>query len=802
MSASLNYCGFAAFMAIYFAQKVIVLMKNTTRKIITCLAVLVCSVASAQNEKYTLSGQIKDASNGEDMPFANVVVTNLSGVGVTSNEYGFYSISLAAGEYDISFQLIGYESVVKHVSLTQNVRLDVEMGASTQQLAEVVISDQKENVNVTRNDGSVTKIDIKAIKEIPALGGEPDVMKVIQTTPGIKTAGEGNSGFYVRGGGLDQNLILLDEAPVYNPSHLLGIFSVFNGDALKSTEIYKGGMSAKYGGRTASVMDIRMKDGNSKQLAVTGGIGLIASRVTVEAPIVKNKGSFMISGRRTYADLFLQLSNDDELSDNTLFFHDLNLKANYRLGDKDKLYLSGYYGRDKLGIGDQIGFDWGNVPGTLRWNHIISDKLFSNTSLILSNYDYNIIIGSGENKIELESVIADYNLKQDFTYYLNNDNNLKFGINAIHHTVEPGNLTVGPNTGFTSEDATPSIGVEGAVYLQNEQKITTRLQVNYGLRYSFLQRIGEGDEFTLDGNGNVLAVETFDANAPMEFMGGFEPRLSANYSLDEFSSLKLGLNRNLQYIHLLTNATTSTPIDTWIMSSKNVRPQIAEQVSLGYYRNFRQNTFEASAEVYYKDMDHVIDYRNGANAFFNDEIEADLVSGDGDAYGIEFYLKKNKGKLTGWVSYTLSRTTRQFDEINNGERFSARQDRTHDIAVVAAYKLSDRVTLSGNYTFYTGDAVTFPSGQYSLEGSSIPAYGPRNDNRMPNYHRMDFGLTWKRPQKGRFESSWNFSVYNVYLRENPYIITFQENEDDPSQNEAIQLSLFKIVPSVTYNFSF
>ncbi len=765
-------------------------------------AFLVFSTAKgqSQNKKHTISGQIRDAGSGEDLPFCNVIIKNLSGVGTTSNLYGFYSISLVPGKYQIDYQFMGYQTIQKEIDLTEDIRIDIDLPPNQKLLNEVVVMAESDDQNITRNEGSVTTIDMQDIQEIPSIGGEPDVIRAIQMNPGIKMAGEGNSGFYVRGGGLDQNLVMLDEAPVYNPSHLLGFFSVFNGDAIKSATVYKGGMMPEYGGRTSSVMDVRMKEGNNKKFRVSGGIGTISSRLTVEGPIVKDKGSFLVSARRTYADLFLKLSSDESLQNTQLYFYDINLKANYRFSDKDRLYLSGYFGRDKFGFDGGFGLDWGNATGTLRWNHLFSDKLFSNTSLIYSDYNYEFGIGSDEDALGLESVIRDINIKQDFSYFMNDKNNLKFGFNVIHHNLEPGNLQAGSNTGITSSDAEVKYALEGAVYLQNQQKITQKLSLNYGLRYSFFNQFGSGTSYEFDDKGNMIGAETYGDWESMQYYGGFEPRLSATYLLDEKSSVKLGYNRNYQYIHLLTNATSSTPTDSWIMSSNNVKPQISDQISLGYFRNFKENMYEASAEIYYKDMQNAIDYRNGANVFLNDQVEGELVYGDGKAYGLELYLKKKKGKLHGWVSYTLSRTLRRFDEIDNGDWFSARQDRIHDISLVAMYDLSPKLTLSANFVYYTGDAVTFPSGRYVADGKVVPYYTERNGYRMPDYHRLDLGLTWKTKQTEKFESSWNFSLYTAYGRENAYSITFQPNEDDPTQTEAVKLSLFRWIPSVSYNF--
>lgn len=771
----------------------------------TFILIIICSLpwlSHAQSGKFSVSGSVKDIKTGEILPGTTIIVKNLSGVGVIANDYGYYSLSLPAGKHTLLFQFVGYTTQESEIDLQADVKLNIELGVSDAMMDEVVVYAEKKDQNVSSNEGSVTHLKLSEIKDIPVLFGERDVLKVAQLTPGIKSAGEGNSGFYVRGGGLDQNLILLDEAPVYNPSHLLGFFSVFNSDALRDVTIYKGGMMPEYGGRTSSVMDIRMKDGNSKGLDVTGGIGLISSKLTVEAPIVKEKGSFMVSGRRTYADLFLGLSNDEAINSSKLYFYDMNVKANYQIGEKDRVFASGYFGRDVFGFGEDFGFNWGNATGTLRWNHLFSDKLFSNTSVIYSNYDYSFEFGGDADGLGLGSVIRDWNFKQDFTLFLNPKNTLKFGANVIQHRIEPGNLLAGAESGITAQDIEAKNSVEGAVYIQNAQKIGSRLKLNYGLRYSLFNYTGEGTAYTFDGEGRITGETLYGKGESIQYYGGFEPRLAANYSLDDQSSVKLGYNRNYQYLHLLSNATSSTPTDVWIPSTNNVKPQIADQISIGYFRNFDNNKFETSVELYYKDMQNTIDYRNGADIFFNETLEAELVYGKGKAYGAEFFLKKTSGKLTGWISYTLSRTLRQFDEINNGEWFSARQDRIHDLAIVALYDLSPKITLSANFVYNTGDAVTFPSGRYNVDGVVVPYYTERNGYRMPDYHRLDLGVTWIRKKTEKFESSWNFSLYNAYGRENAFSIDFQPSEADPNVTEAVQLSLFRMIPSFSYNFKF
>lgn len=755
-------------------------------------------VTFAQN--FTLSGRIKDAANGEDLIGAAVVVQGMEGTGVITNTYGFYSITLPKGTYNVAIQYIGYQSVVKEVVLTKDVSLNIELAEESESLEEVVVSAEAANANVTKTEMSVAKLSPKEVEAVPVIFGEKDIIKMVQLLPGVKTSGEGGSGFSVRGGGLDQNLILLDEAPVYNASHLLGFFSVFNSDAIKDVTLYKGGMPAEYGGRASSVMDVVMKDGNSKRFGASGGIGLISSKLTLEAPIVKDKGSFIISGRRTYADVFLKLSSNEDLRNTTLYFYDLNMKANYQITDKDRVYLSGYFGRDNFGFGNDFGFNWGNATGTLRWNHIFNDRLFGNTSLIYSDYDYEFSIGAGEEQFGLSSGINDLNLKQDFTYFMNKDNTMSFGANVIRHEFVPGEISSGDESNFSADNIERQFALEGAAYVQNEQKVGQRWSFIYGLRYSVFDYTGPGTAYEIE-DGEVASTQTYDDWETIQLYHGLEPRVSIKYLLNEVSSLKVAYNRNYQYMHLLSNSTSGSPTDRWVPSSNNVKPQIADQVAAGYFRNFADNMYEFSAEVYYKDMQNLIDYKPGAELIFNSSIETELVYGDGKAYGLELLLKKTQGKFTGWLSYTLSRSLREFDDIDDGKVFPSRQDRIHDLSVTAIYNFHPKWTASANFVFYTGDAVSFPSGRYEVDGVQVPYYTERNGYRFPNYHRMDLGVTWMVKKTKRFESSWNFSVYNVYGRENPYIINFEENEDT-GQVEAVQFSLFKAIPSVSYNFRF
>lgn len=770
---------------------------------IPLLILLILSSFSLSAQRFTISGSIKDAANGEDLFGAAVVVKELSNVGTTTNAYGFYSLTLDSGQYTLIYRSSGFDPQEIKIDLTADITRNVELKVPSDvlQIQEMQVNAVKENDNITSTEMNVTRFDPKSIETVPVLFGEKDIMKTLQLTPGVKGAGEGNAGFYVRGGGADQNLILLDEAPVYNASHLLGFFSVFNSDAIKDVALYKSGIPAEYGGRASSVMDVKMRDGNNKHFGASGGLGLISSRLTLEGPIVKDKGSFIVSGRRSYADLFLGLSKDADIPEDTkLFFYDLNAKANYRIGEKDRVFLSGYFGRDKFKLGDVFGFSWGNATGTLRWNHIFDQKLFSNTTLVFSNFNYEFTIGSGDDGFGIRSSIQDWNLKQDFDYFANKNNTLKFGVNIIHHTFRPGALT-GSNNAFNEIVLDPRYALEIGAYVQNEMKIGTRINVMYGLRYSGFNLMGSGKAYEFDEDGDEVSSREYGSWESIKYHHGLEPRLSLGFILTENNSIKIGYNRNYQYLHQLSNTTTSSPTDVWVPSSNNVKPQIADQIALGYYQNLNKNMFRISTEVYYKHLANQIDYRNGADLVLNDLVEGELVYGKGKAYGLEVQVEKKKGKITGWVSYTLSRSLRQFDQIDNGRVFSARQDRIHDLAIVLMYRVTKGIALSANWVYYTGDAVTFPSGKYEINGQIIPYYTERNGYRMPNYHRLDFGFTWYMKERKHFDHNLNFSVYNCYGRENAYTITFQENPDVPGETQAVQTSLFKVVPSITYNFN-
>ncbi len=772
------------------------------RKIIIFSIFIVSTVHLSGQSSFVISGNIQDKSTGEDLSGATVVVEEISGMGAVSNSYGFYSLSLPPGKYSVRFQFVGYEPQVIWLNLDQNRKLDIELEEKNYEIGNIVVTGERADKNVSSVDMGSVQMRPGQIESIPVIFGEPDVLKTLQLTPGVKPAGEGNSGFHVRGGGIDQNLILLDEAPVYSASHLLGFFSVFNSEALKNASLLKGSVPAEYGGRASSVLDIQMKEGNLKDFGVTGNLGLIASNLTVEGPLVKDKSSFIISGRRTYADLFLNFSDDEDIRETHLYFYDLNLKTNYKLNKNNRIYLSGYLGRDDFGYKNEFGFDWGSITGTLRWNHIFNDRLFSNTSVIFSNYSYNISIMQNLD-VEIRSDIKDVNLKQDFTFYPNSSNTFKFGANIIFHTILPGEITVNENSGFIPpEDISRRRAIEWDAYLSNNQRISEKLKLYYGLRLSMFSNKGPGEFYEFDEYGELSDTIELTTNALYKTQGGVAPRLGVNYRLGGQSALKASYNRMYQFLHLLTNTTTTTPTDLWLPSSNNVKPQVADQVSLGYFLNSRDNRYESSLEVYYKDLQNQIDYKNGAELVFNSTVEDELVFGRGWAYGAEWLLKRNNGRLNGWLSYNWSRTIRQFDDINNGNPFPARYDRTHDVSVVAMYDITRKLKVSASWVFYTGNAVTFPSGKYEIDGKPIGYYTERNGYRMPNYHRLDLGLVWLRKKTDRFESSWNFSVYNAYARENAYYIDFRQKENNPNATEAVQVSLFKAIPSVSYRFKF
>jgi hypothetical protein len=756
-----------------------------------------------KSNSLTLNGFVRDAKTGETLTGVVIYPKGKYNISAVTNSYGYYSLSLPASQVEITIQYLGYQTKVIAIDMKRDTTVNVELAEKSISLTEVTVTGEKSNHNVTSPE-VMTKLNVKEIQNIPVFFGEKDILKTIQLLPGISAVGEGNAGFYVRGGGADQNLILLDEAPVYNPSHLLGFFSTFTSEAIKDVTVYKGGFPAEFGGRLSSVVDIKMNDGNNKEFHVSGGIGLISSRLALEGPLLKSKGSFMITGRRTYADLFLKLlpstGADSTASKTTLYFYDLNMKANYGFSQKDRVYLSFYLGRDNFNLGNSLGLNWGNVTATARWNHVVNNHIFSNTSLIFSRYSYNFNVAVGNTSMNVLSEIKDWNLKEDFIYNLNSNNLIKFGFNSIYHTFIPSK--VDSTTLFRVKPMDNRYALESALYISNEQTISKHLKATYGLRYSIFSSIGPGTIYTYDEVADVVDSVSYPKGKIYHTFAGFEPRLLLNYIINDSSSIKTSYARTRQYVHLLSNTTSSTPFDLWVPSNINILPEIADQFTLGYFRNFNNNMFETSVELYYKTLQNQIDYRNGANLILNNKVEAQLIFGKGLSYGAEFYVRKKYGKLTGWVSYTLSKTQRQFNDINGGMTFLAKQDRPNNISVVGMYEITPRLNFSATWVYYNGNAVTFPSGRYLVDGNVVPLYSERNGYRMPDYHRLDIGLTWTKKKTKKFESSWNFSVYNVYARENAYAINFQVDPNNTFKMQAVQLSLFRIVPSITYNFKF
>jgi len=751
------------------------------------------------NEYYTLSGFIRDTQTGEVLIGANIY-TKDQPFGASSNQYGFYSVSIPNGEYTFVFNFVGYQSKEIKIKMNDNQTVEVELKQKVFTGEEIIVVAEAPDNNVKAVEMSTVTINPVEVRQVPVIFGEQDVLKTIQLLPGVTAGSEGSSGFHVRGGGLDQNLILLDEAPVYNASHVMGFFSVFNSDAINSAKLIKGGGPPEYGGRLSSVFDIKMKEGNRNNFNSSGGIGLVSSRLALEGPINEGKGSYFISGRRTYADLVMKAYDPDNFEDITLYFYDLNMKANYNIGKNDYLYLSGYFGRDVMGFEDQFGLDWGNTTATLRWNHLFSDKLFSNTSFIYSNFDYVVSMENGGSLTDIESGIEDFNLKQNFSYFYGSDHTFNAGFDANYHTFIPGQISTSGDALLNDIEIDKKYAFESAVFLGHEWKASSRFSFNYGLRYSSFSALGPGTVYTFDEDDNVESEEEYNSGEVIKTYSGLEPRFTANALIDSESSVKLSYSRTRQYIHLVSNSSGGPSMDVWHPSTNNVEPGIADQVSLGYFRNFTDNNFETSIEIYYKDLQNQVDYQNGADLMLNEFVESQLVFGDGYSYGAEFYLKKNYGSLTGWLGYTWSLTERKFADINNGNPYPTTNDRTHDISITGIYQLNPKWSFSANWVYNTGSAVTYPSGKYIIDGQTVNYYTDRNSYRMPDYHRLDLSATYNFDKSGQYESSLNFSLYNAYGQKNPYTIYFRENEDDPNITEAVKVYLFTFFPSISYNF--
>lgn len=761
-------------------------------------------------QRYTISGNIKDASTGEEIVGASVTIKGQT-VGTVTNVYGYYSLTLPQGNYTILYKCLGFMDEEREVKLEKNVTLNVELKTRDVKLKEVEVTARAKDDNIQEKRIGTVTMDIQTVKSLPAFMGEVDVLKSIQLMPGIQTAGEGSAGFNVRGGTTDQNLILLDEATVYNASHLFNFFSVFNSDAIKDIDVYKAGIPARYGGRLSSLLDVRMKDGNSKRFSASGGVGLISSRLTLEGPIVKEKGSFIVSGRRTYGDLFLKLSSDPSISGNRLYFYDFNLKGNYRINENNRIYLSGYYGRDVLAFEKLFGFDWGNATQTLRWNHLFNKKLFSNVTAIFSDFNYGIAIDFNETQnFKITSKIRDYGLKADLTYYPNPYNSIYFGANSTYHIFRPSDVNPIRSTSIVNKTSLdPKYALETAYYVDHEWKPSELFRLRYGVRYVMFNNLGPSKEYLYAADGKTVKdTAKYGSNELIKTWDGFEPRISASYSFNEFSSVKASFDKTQQFIHQTSNTASTLPTDLWIPSGLYVAPQIGYQYSLGYFREIKRE-YEASVEGYYKDMRNQIDFKDNARLILNDKIDRELLVGKGWSYGAEFMVKKNSEILSGWLSYTWSKTQRQIPGINNGNPYFPVNDRRHNFNIVANYKFKERYTLSSTWVYYTGKPASFPSGTYEYDGNILPLYTERNGYRLPDYHRMDLSFTIdaKKKEGSKFESSWNFSIYNVYSRFNVYSIVFSQKTDTKGNPigapVAQEVALFaRPIPSVTWNFKF
>ncbi|MBE0648622.1 MAG: TonB-dependent receptor [Bacteroidales bacterium] len=782
-------------------------MKFLVTLLLGCLCFLPTLSAATDSElpgKWTISGSIRDFSNGEDLTGATVYVTELN-TGAVSDFYGNYSVTIPEGHYTIQYSFVGFETVQRKVHLDKNLVIHIELNPASETLKEVEITSEQANKNVVRPEMSTFKMDIKTIKSIPSLMGEVDIIKAIQLLPGVQAVSEGGSGFSVRGGAPDQNLILLDESTVYNASHLMGFFSVFNNDAIKDVKLYKGDIPPMYGGRLSSVLDVRMKEGNSKRFEVNGGIGIIASRLTVEGPIWKDRISFIVSGRRTYADLFLALSSEKALRDNKLYFYDLNAKVNYRINDNNHLFISGYFGRDVF-KNDFAKMSWGNSTGTIRWNHLFNKKLFANFTFVYSDYRY--MLGTPEgttSSFEWNSNLRDAGLKGDLSYYINTNNTLHFGISGIYHMINPGVAGgTGSESAYTEVKVPDNFSLESGVYVSNEQKVGEHWTFKYGLRFSMFQNIGPGTIYNFDSLYNPIDSTVYPAGDFYNTYYGIEPRIGILYTFNESSSMKASYSRTNQYLQLAQNSTAGTPLDIWFSASPNVKPQVADQGALGYFRNFRRNTIETSVEVYYKQMNHVIDFKDFAQLLLNEKLEGEIREGKGWSYGAEFLFRLNEKKFGGWVSYTLSKSMRKIPEINNGDPYPAPYDKPHNVAIVANYRFLPRWSVSANWVYATGNPVTFPTGRAEIGGKVIPIYSNRNAYRYQDYHRLDMSVTFysKEKEGKRFKWDINASVYNVYNRHNTWSINFVQDNENPNVTYAEKIYLFGIVPSVTFNFHF
>lgn len=795
-------------------------MRQFIRYFFFTLILLTAHYTQAQN-KFTINGVVKDASNGETLIGATVYIKELKN-GATTNEYGFYSLTLPVGNYTIDFSYVGFELIAQSITLDKNTQLNIELKPEASQLEEVVVQAELEQANVQNLEMSTNKLEMKTILKIPTLLGEADVFRSLLLLPGVSTVGEGASGFNVRGGSVGQNLVLLDEAPVYNSSHLFGFFSVFNPDAVKDVKLYKGAVPSRYGGRLASLLDVRMKEGNSKKFEATGGVGTIFSRLAVEAPIIKDRASFIVAARRSYIDVLAKPFVPLLKEGGALNFYDLTMKANYNINRKNRIYLSGYFGRDVFMFDKNQGFSWGNTTSTIRWNHLFNERLFSNTTFVYSKYDYKLQFGDDDrNRFNWNSSISNFIFKPQFTYFINSDNELNFGADVIYYTFEPANAVGISNGNSVDVSLEEKYNLETALYIGNSQKISDVLSIDYGLRFSYFQSFGPGTVYTYNDTVPGLrrypvSEKIYKRNESIATYSNFEPRLSFKVQTSPTSSVKGSYNRMAQYLHLISNTTASNPLDVWNPSSKNIKPEIGDQYTLGYFKDIgEKRQYEISVETYLRYTQNQIDYIDGADLLINRYLEGDLLSGKGRAYGLETYFQKKTGRLTGWVSYTLGKTELQVEGINRGQWYDTRYNQTHNLKITGFYDINERWSVSSNFVYTSGTPTTFPTSRYSIQGILVPynANDSRNNVKLPDYHRLDvsFRLEGRKMKHGkprRNTDYWVFSVYNLYARKNPFSIYFSQKDDrvptgQPIESQATQLSIIgTVVPSVSYNFKF
>ena len=772
----------------------------------------------AQNS-FTVSGYIKDSVNGETLIGATIRVKDAAN-GTATNVYGFFSLTLPQGNYDLICSYLGYQSKTIRLNLTKNASINLGLAPQGIQSKEVVITGEREDKNVRSTEMGRIELSGEKIRSLPVIFGEPDVLKAITLLPGIKSGGEASTGFYVRGGGPDQNLILMDEAVVYNPSHLFGFLSVFNSDAVKNIDIIKGGMPANYGGRLSSILNVNMREGNNQNFNYGGGIGLISSRLTAEGPIQKSKSSFLISGRRTYIDVLAKPFLPDRIKGNSYYFYDLNLKANFILSDKDRLFISGYFGRDILDFqspinkGVNFNFGWGNSTATIRWNHLFNSRLFCNTSVIFNRFDLFNDASFGVGGFSVRSSLEDWNLKSDFSWFVTENHVVKFGLNYTFHTFQPGILSGSVGSFNIAETITKQYAHEFAVYIMDEWKMNRRWAVNYGVRAVAFNLVGPYKQLIYDNDTQTPTGKStsWSTGESIAFYPRLEPRFSANYLINAESSIKASYTQTYQFLHLATTSGAQFPIDLWVPSSRLIKPQLAYQYALGYFRNFKQNSYESSAEIYYKPMLNQIEFKPGANLFFNQNLENEMVFGNGLSYGLEIFIKKKSGRLNGWFGYTWSKTTRQFDELNEGKVYFYRYDRTHDMSLLLSYTLNKKWSATFVFVYGTGNATTLPDSRYPYRFgydakeqepklTFIDKYSAVNSYRLPAYHRADVSFSYLHKKTDKWESSWNFSIYNIYNRANPYFIYFLADTETKTV-KAFMVYLFPIVPSVMWNFKF